>query len=134
MRYLNTMLQTDQEQQDYCILSNYCLPLRQLCSPSIHFGGDVLYCWLILSLSIQSSRCLSPFLPPSLTPFLPSSLYFIDYATTVVLISPPLLPSTQHPLHLQAIPPSLFISMGHVYKLFHYSISYTVMYISMAIP
>ena len=43
-------------------------------------------------------------------------LYFINYAITVVLIFPPLHPSTQQPPHPQAIPPPLFMSMGHVYK------------------
>ena len=35
------------------------------------------------------------------------TLYFIDYAITVVLIFPPLSPSTQHPQLPQAIPPPL---------------------------
>ena len=41
----------------------------------------------------------------------------------------PLQPPTQH----QAIPPPLFMSMGHRYKFFGYSASYTVLYIPMAI-
>ena len=58
-------------------------------------------------------------------------LYFIDYAITVVPISPlcPLHPVSTLP---QAIPPLLFTSMGHAYKFFGYSISYTVLYIPMA--
>ena len=55
------------------------------------------------------------------------------YAITVVLIFPPLPTSTQCPLLPQAIPPPLFTSMGHVYKLFGYFVSYTVLYIPMAI-
>ena len=60
-------------------------------------------------------------------------LYFILYTITVVLIFPPLTPSAQHPSLPQAIPPPLFMSMGHVYNFFGYSISYTVLYIPMAI-
>ena len=55
-------------------------------------------------------------------------LCFIDYSITVVLIfplCPPPLP--------QAIPIPLFMSVGHVYKFFGFSISYTVLYIPMAI-
>ena len=55
--------------------------------------------------------------------------YSIDYFITVVLIFLPLPPSTEHPLLPQAIPTPLFMSMGHVYKFFGYSISYTVLYI-----
>ena len=54
-------------------------------------------------------------------------LYFTDYTITVVPTFPPLLSSTQQPS------PQLFMSMGHVYKFFGYSISYTVLYIPMAI-
>ena len=59
-------------------------------------------------------------------------LYFIDYAITVVLIFPlsPLPPSTPIP---SGISPPLFMSMGHVYKFFGCSISYTVLYIPIAI-
>ena len=46
---------------------------------------------------------------------------------------PPLHPSTQHPVLPQAIPPPLFMSMGHAYKFFGYSISYTVLYIAIVI-
>ena len=60
-------------------------------------------------------------------------LFFIDYAIVVVLILPHLAPSTQYPLLPQAIPTPLFMSMGHVYKFFGYSISYAVLYIPMAI-
>ena len=60
-------------------------------------------------------------------------LYFIDHAITIVLIFPPLPPSTQHPLLLQTIPTPLFMSMGHEYKSFGYSIYYTVLYIHMVI-
>ena len=42
-------------------------------------------------------------------------------------------PSTQHPSVLQAIPTPLFMYMGHMYKFFGYSVSYTVLYIPMAI-
>ena len=46
---------------------------------------------------------------------------------------PPLLSSTWHSPYPQAIPPPLFMSMGHAYKFFGYSISCTVLYIPMAI-
>ena len=58
---------------------------------------------------------------------------FIDYAITVVPIFPPLSPSTQHPSLPQAIPTPLFMSLDHTYKFFGYSISYTMLYIPMAI-
>ena len=45
----------------------------------------------------------------------------------------PLPTSTQHPLHPQATPTPLFMSMGHAYRFFDYSISCTVIYIPMAI-
>ena len=60
------------------------------------------------------------------------NLYFIDYAITVVLIFLPLCPSTQQPPLPQAIPTPVFMSMGHMYKFFGYSISYTVLHIPMA--
>ena len=60
-------------------------------------------------------------------------LYFIDYAMTVLLISPFLAPSNQHALIPHTIPPPLFMSMGHAYKFFGYSLSYTVLYTPMAI-
>ena len=44
---------------------------------------------------------------------------------------PPLPPL--HPAPPQAIPPPLFMSMGHVYMLFGFSISNTVLYIPMAV-
>ena len=56
-------------------------------------------------------------------------LYFIDYAIIVILVFPPLLPSTHHATHPQAIPPPLFMSTGHACKFFGYSVSYTVLYI-----
>ena len=59
-------------------------------------------------------------------------LYFIDHAITIVLIFPPLPPSTQHPLLLQTIPTPLFMSMGHAYKFFGLSIPFTVLHIPMA--
>ena len=69
---------------------------------------------------------------PSLSfPFL--KLHFIDYAITVVPFFPLLPPSTQPPPLPQAIPIPLFMSMGHAYKFIGYSISYTVLYIPMAI-
>ena len=55
------------------------------------------------------------------------------YAITVVPIFPTFPPSTQHPLLPLAISTHLFMSMGPVYKFFGYSISYTVLYIPMAI-
>ena len=45
----------------------------------------------------------------------------------------PLLPSTQHPPFSQAIHTPLFISKGNACKFFGYPISYTVLYIPMAI-
>ena len=45
----------------------------------------------------------------------------------------PLPPSTQHHPLPQAIPLPLFMSTGHAYKFFGYSISSTVLYITMAI-
>ena len=57
----------------------------------------------------------------------------MDYAIIVVPISLPLPPSIQHLPLPQAIPTPLFMSMGHAYKFFGYSISYTVLYIPMAI-
>ena len=62
------------------------------------------------------------------------SLYFTDYAITVVPIFPPLPPSTEHPPLPQAIPTALFMSMCHLCKFFGYSTSYTVLYIPLAIP
>ena len=58
-------------------------------------------------------------------------LYFIDYAITVVLLLPPLPPppATQHPSLPQAIPTPLFMSMGHAYTFFGFSISCAVLYI-----
>ena len=60
-------------------------------------------------------------------------LYFIDYAITIVLIFPPLHALIQHPPYRQAIPTPLFMSVGHVYRCFDCFISYTVLYIPMAI-
>ena len=54
-------------------------------------------------------------------------LFFIDYAITVILIFS-LLPQLP-----QAIPKPLFVSMGHAYKFFGYSVSYTVLHIPVAI-
>ena len=60
-------------------------------------------------------------------------LYFTDHAITVVLIFPPLPPSTQYPLLPQALPTPFFKSTGHAYKFFGSSISHTVLYTPMAI-
>ena len=66
--------------------------------------------------------------------FLKFILIIFDYAITVVLIVLTLPPTpTQHPPLLRAIPAPLFRSMSHVCKFFGYSISYTVLYIPMAI-
>ena len=51
----------------------------------------------------------------------------------VVLIFPPLPHSTQHVPLPQAFPTTLFVYMGHAYVFFGCSISYTVLYIPMAI-
>ena len=45
----------------------------------------------------------------------------------------PFAPSTKRPPLPQAFPTQLFMSMGHGYKFFGYSISYTVLYIPTAI-
>ena len=60
-------------------------------------------------------------------------LYLIDYAITVIPIFPLLPPSTQDPPLPQAIPTPLFTSMGHAFKFFGSSISYTLLYIPMDI-
>ena len=60
-------------------------------------------------------------------------LYCIDYAITVIPVFPHLLSFPQRPHPLKQIPIPLFIFLGHVYKFFGYSISYTVLYIPMAI-
>ena len=58
--------------------------------------------------------------------------YFIDYAITVAPIVPPLL--THSVLSTPSGNPTpLFMSMGHMCKFFGCSISYTVLYIPMAI-
>ena len=67
------------------------------------------------------------------TPARTKKWYFIDHAVKVVPIFPPLPPHTQQPIFPQAIPTALFMSMGHVYKFFGYSISYSLLYIPMAI-
>ena len=46
---------------------------------------------------------------------------------------PLLYPSTQHPPLPQAIPPPLFMPMGHVYKIFGCRMSYIILYIPMTI-
>ena len=61
-------------------------------------------------------------------------LYFIDYAFTTVPTFPLLPSSTQHLPLSQAIPTPSFMSMGHTYKYFSYSISYTVPYIPRLLP
>ena len=60
-------------------------------------------------------------------------LYFINYAITLVPIFPPLPPFTQHSPLPQAITTPVFMPMGHTYKFLAYSISYTVLYIPIAI-
>ena len=82
-------------------------------------------CMVVYGMTLQSTG------PPSQGPFL-KKLYFIDCAITVILNFPPLPLSTQHPPLPQAIPTPLFMSMGHVCKFHGYSISYTVLYIPMA--
>ena len=59
-------------------------------------------------------------------------LFFIDHVITVVPNFPPLSPSTQHLLP-QAIPTSLFVSLSKEFKFSGYSVSYTVLYIPIAI-
>ena len=60
-------------------------------------------------------------------------LYFIDHAITVAPIFPPFPLSTQHLPLPQTIPTALFMYMGHACKFFGYSISYSTLYIPMAI-
>ena len=61
-------------------------------------------------------------------------LYFIDYTITVVPFFSPFATPPHHPPLSQAIlAQSLFMSIGHVYKFFGYSISYTALYTPMAI-
>ena len=60
-------------------------------------------------------------------------LYFIDYAITVFPILFPFAPFHPSLPFPQPIPTPLFMSVGHTYKFFGYSISYTVLYIPMAI-
>ena len=60
-------------------------------------------------------------------------LNYVFLIITVAPISPPLPPSTQHSPLPQAIPTPLFMSVGRACKFFGYSISYTVLYIPMAI-
>ena len=83
----------------------------------------ILLCYRIICLWFRNER----FCNKKGALFVPDPVYF-DYAITVVSIYPPLPFSTQqHPLP-QAILSPLFVSMGHVYKFFGYSISYTVLY------
>ena len=65
-------------------------------------------------------------------------LYFIVYAITVVPIFSPLSPSTRHPSPqttptLSGNPHTIVHVVGHGYKFFGFSISYTVLYTPMAI-
>ena len=60
-------------------------------------------------------------------------LYFIDYAIIVAPILPPLPSSIRHLQLPQAIPPPLFMSIGHEFKFFGYSIFYTVLDTQMTI-
>ena len=55
-------------------------------------------------------------------------LYFIGCAITVVPFFPICPPSPSTPYSLKAIPTPLFMSLGHAYKFFCYSILYTVIY------
>ena len=63
--------------------------------------------------------------------------YFFDYILLIMLCScpnfSPFAPSSEHPPLPKAIHTPLFMSMGHVYRFFDSSISYTVLYIPMAI-
>ena len=69
--------------------------------------------------------------------FLKGGIYFFNCILLILLLQlsqfSPFAPSTQHPLLTQAISPPLFLSMSHAYKFFSYSISYTLLYIPMAI-
>ena len=49
----------------------------------------------------------------------------------VVPIFPPLLSSTQYPHSLQQSPLPKFMSMGHEYKFFGFSISYTIPFLKL---
>ena len=57
-----------------------------------------------------------------------NKLHFLDYAITIVLNFTLCPPAPSNPLP-QAMPPPLFMPMGHAYKFFGYSIFYTVLYI-----
>ena len=81
--------------------------------------------WHRISLKEESCKCLAHHCF-----FLFFKLYFT--VITLVLIFPFSL-SIRCSLLPQIIPPPLFMSMGHVYKFFGYSMSYTVLYILMAI-
>ena len=63
----------------------------------------------------------------------PKLIFYKNYILLIMLLQlscfPPLSPFTQQPPLPQAIPPPLFMSMGHAYKFFGYYISYTVLYI-----
>ena len=63
---------------------------------------------------------------------------FKNYILLIMLLqlsqfSPLCLPPSSIPHSLRQSPHHLFMSMGHTYKFFGYSISYTVLYIPMAI-
>ena len=63
---------------------------------------------------------------------------FLNYISLIMLLqlsqSSLFGPPPPHTPHLpQAVPTSLFMSMGHAYKFFGYSISYAALYIPMAI-
>ena len=60
---------------------------------------------------------------------------FIDYVITVVPFFPPLyppLPYTPSP-HQHPCPTTPFVPMGHTYKFFNYSISYTILNLPLSI-
>ena len=119
----------------------------------IHFIFCIFYFCssIFISIFIPPLPPPHPPLPPTLNPapplalsmgplymffdghFIFVELYFIDYAITVVPIFLPLPASTQHLPLPQAITTTMFMSMGDEYKFFRYSISYTVLYIPMAI-
>ena len=66
-------------------------------------------------------------------PFLFLIIYFIDYAIIGIPILPPLPPSTWYSHSLQQDPSPLFMSMGHTYKSFGFSISYTILNLPLSI-
>ena len=73
----------------------------------------------------------------AITVFFSFLILLLNYILLIMLLQLsqffPLCLSTQHLPLPQAVPPALFMSIGHTYKLFGYCISYTVLDIPMDI-